>query len=182
MIFSIACRPALKANKLSFRQYLELEDAGTGAKLLKTVIGHASGQWLASYERVVPGKTDRETGNRVETYKRIQAKMLLGVSDSGNDPIALDDNGALQAENILIEALKKPNEYKPKAYSKEVITKDNYNELLITLGDDDVILEDVKQKFGIESLADLPKEKYHETLAEIRRIQQVARDELRGRR
>ena len=178
-----SCRTALKQNELCFTQYLELEDAGNGARLLKTIIGHSSGQWLASYDRILPCKTDIETGNRTETIKRTQAMMLLGVAPSLNDPIAFDDNGVFQAENVLIESLKKPNDYKPKSYSKEVISKDNYNDILIEIADDEAILQNIRTVYGIDSLADLPKDQYLPVIHETRRLKQVAKDfSLKNRR
>ena len=50
-----AVRDALSTNGLGFFQFIELLDEGSGATLLKTTIGHESGQYIYSCARVVAG-------------------------------------------------------------------------------------------------------------------------------
>lgn len=177
-----SCRAALSDNEISFFQYIELQDEGSGAALLKTTLGHSSGQWISSFARVISGKTDRQTGNNYETHKRLNALMLLGIAPSKYDPIAFDDNGLEQSEEVLVDTLRKPKENRLKEYRQEVINKDNYNELLIAIGDNMEILKDILSVYGITTLADLPKEEYHKTLDKIRKIRRTEEDYLRTRK
>ncbi|HEY5267746.1 MAG TPA: hypothetical protein VII94_01275, partial [Candidatus Saccharimonadales bacterium] len=48
-----AVRESLSMNGLGFFQFIELLDEGSGAALLKTTIGHESGQYISSCARVV---------------------------------------------------------------------------------------------------------------------------------
>ncbi len=104
-----AVRESLAKNGLGFFQFIELLDEGSGASLLKTTIGHESGQYISSCARVVTGKTERQTGNIYEIHKRLHALMILGIAPSNNDPVAFDDNGELMAEQHLISSLRKPD-------------------------------------------------------------------------
>ena len=97
-----AVRESLSENGLGFFQFIELLDEGSGGALLKTTIGHESGQYISSCARVVAGKTERQTGNIYEIHKRLHALMILGIAPSDNDPIAFDDNGEIIAEQHLI--------------------------------------------------------------------------------
>lgn len=170
-----AVKDALSNNGLGFYQTIDLLDEGSGAALLRTILGHESGQYISSSARVFTGKTDRATGNTYEIHKRLHALMLLGVAPSEGDPVAFDDNGGEQEENYLIEAIKAPKKER-KIDNNAVINKDRYNELLIAIGDYEDIAESIMQTYKIETLADLPNEVYHDALAKIRRIIRTTED------
>ena len=89
-----AVRESLANNNLGFYQHIELLDDGAGAALLRTIVGHESGQYISSCARIIPGKNERQTGNIYETYKRLHALMVLGIAPSKNDPFAFDDGGS----------------------------------------------------------------------------------------
>jgi ERF superfamily len=170
-----AVKDALSLNGLSFYQNIQLLDEGSGAALLITILGHESGQWISSTARVFTGKTDRATGNTYENHKRLHALMLLGIAPSTGDPIAFDDNGGEQEEEQLIEKLVRPPITRT-VDPNDVITKDQHNEILIALGDYEDLAKSVKDTYKIDTLADLPREVYHDALAKIRRVRRTTED------
>lgn len=170
-----ATREALSKNLLTFTQQIKLLDEGSGAALLITKLGHASGEWLASYTRVIAGKTDSATGNSQEIHKRLQALMLLGIAPSFYDPIAHDDDGVEQNERRLTDELLKPKS-KRDIDRTVVITKDRYDEinkelaLFESQGDADYLLKKILETHSIQTLADLPDEVYPEVITQLRNV------------
>ena len=177
-----AVRDALSTNGLGFFQFIELLDEGSGAALLKTTIGHESGQYISSCARVVAGKTDRQTGNIYEVHKRLHALMLLGIAPSDNDPIAFDDNGEMMAENHLIASLRKPDSpQKEEIDHNDVINAHQYSELLIELNGFEKIAKDIMETYDIHTLADLPSAEYHKARSKILKIKRTQEEYMRQR-
>jgi hypothetical protein len=167
-------REALASNGLGFYQYIELLDEGSGGALLRTVLAHESGQYISSCARVITGKTDRQTGNVYEIHKRFHALMILGIAPSKNDPMAFDDNGEELAEMALIEKIRKPKNPKDDILDRsEVISTDQYNELMIELDGYEDIAKDIMEAHSISTLADLPREEYHRARSRILKIKRV---------
>lgn len=178
----LAVRESLSVNGLGFFQFIELLDEGSGASLLKTTIGHVSGQYIASCARVVVGKTARQTGNIYEVHKRLHALMLLGIAPSDNDPIAFDDNGEMMAEEKLIADLRKPDgPQKEDIDRSDVINKHQYEELLIELSGSDKLAKDIMQTYDITTLADLPASEYHRARSKILKIKRTQEEYSRQR-
>lgn len=174
-----AVRESLSKNGLGFFQYIELLDEGSGASLLKTTIGHESGQYITSCARVVTGKTERQTGNIYEIHKRLHALMLLGIAPSKNDPIAFDDNGEIMAEQHLVAQLRKPDSAKEELDHTAVINKTQYEELLIELNGFEKIAKDIMEVYDLATLADLPASEYHRARAKILKIKRTQEEYLR---
>ncbi len=175
-----AVRDSLAKNGLGFFQFIELLDEGSGASLLKTTIGHESGQYISSCARVVTGKTERQTGNIYEIHKRLHALMILGIAPSNNDPVAFDDNGELMAEQHLISSLRKPDSPKKEEVDRtDVINKTQYEELLIELSGFEKIAKDIMEVYDLATLADLPASEYHRARAKILKIKRTQEDYLR---
>lgn len=175
-----AVRESLAKNGLGFFQFIELLDEGSGAALLKTTIGHESGQYISSCARVVAGKTERQTGNIYEIHKRLHALMLLGIAPSDNDPIAFDDNGEIIAEQHLVASLRKPDSPKKEEVDRtDVINKHQYDELLIELDGFERIAKDIMEVYDIHTLADLPASEYHRARAKILKIKRTQEEYLR---
>ncbi len=169
-----AVRESLAVNGIGFFQFIELLDEGSGAALLKTMLGHASGQYIASCARVVQAKTERQTGNAYEIHKRLHALMILGIAPSDNDPIAFDDNGEILAEQHLIAQLRKPDSpAREEVDRSDVINKTQYQELLIVLDGREKIAKDIMESHGIQTLADLPASEYHRAQAKILKIKKI---------
>jgi hypothetical protein len=175
-----AVRDSLAKNGLGFYQFIELLDEGSGAALLKTTIGHQSGQYISSCARVVTGATVRQTGNIYEIHKRLHALMILGIAPSENDPIAFDDNGEIMAEQHLVSQLRKPDSpQKEKIDRNDVINKHQYEELLIELDGFEKIAKGIMEVYDIHTLADLPASEYHRARAKILKIKKTQEDYLR---
>lgn len=177
-----AVRQSLSQNGLGFFQFIELLDEGSGAALLKTTIGHESGQYISSCARVVLGKTERQTGNIYEIHKRLHALMILGIAPSDNDPIAFDDNGEIMAEQHLVAQLRKPDSPKKEEIDRtDVINKTQYEELLIELSGFEKIAKDIMEAYDIHTLADLPASEYHRARSKILKIKRTQEEYLRQR-
>lgn len=156
-----AVRESLSKNEIGFFQFIELLDEGSGAALLKTTLGHSSGQYITSCARVVPGKTDRRTGNKYEIHKRLHALMILGIAPSENDPIAFDDDGEIIEDQHLVDTVRKPSSaHKEEIDHEDVINKHQYEELLIELDGYGDLAKEIMKTYGIGTLADLPKGQY----------------------
>lgn len=170
-----AATQALSKNGLAFYQYIELLDEGSGASLLKTVIGHSSGQFISSIGRLIPGKTFRDTFNTLEGLRRVHALLLLGMAPSDKDPLIRDDNGVEQFEQSMVDSIRKPQKDKDeeKAYSPEVINKDQYTDLMYELDGFSDLVESMQKFYNIPTIADLPREQYHPALARIRKIKKT---------
>lgn len=176
----LAVRESLASNGLGFFQFIELLDEGSGAALLKTTIGHESGQYITSCARVIAGKTERSTGNIYEIHKRLHALMLLGIAPSDNDPIAFDDNGEILAEQVLVAELRKPDSPQKDAVDRnDVVDKTQYQELLIELQGFEKIAKDIMECYGIQTLADLPSGEYHRARSKILKIKRTQEEYLR---
>jgi len=171
-----ATRPALSKNELAFYQYIDIQDEGSGASLLISMLSHSSGEWLSSRARIVLGKTDRATGNIYEIHKRYHALMLLGIAPLKGDPLSFDDNGESLAKEQVLDNLKKPETAKIHITDTEPITKDQYDDLLIELKNYKDIVKEILETYNIETLADLPRERYHPALQEIRRLKKIHED------
>lgn len=182
-----AVRESLANNGLAFYQYIELLDEGSGAALLRTILGHESGQYISSTARVVRGKNERQTGNIYEIHKRFHALMILGIAPSSNDPMAFDDNGEELAEQQLIDDLRKPKKIEDgkivtkQPISSETVNKDQYNELVIELDGFPEIAQSMMEVYRIETLADLPKDEYHKCMDKIRRLKKTEEDYRRSK-
>jgi hypothetical protein len=178
----LATKDSLASNGLGFYQYEELLGEGAGAVLLWSNLIHTSGQWISSCARIVAGQTDKQTGNRLEIYKRIHAQMLLGIAPSDGDPISFDDGGDELAEEHIIQELRKPNPpEKPIVDRDDPISKDQYNELLIELQGYDKLAKEIMETYSIETLADLPRSEYHKARSQILKIKKVTEEFERKR-
>lgn len=162
-----AVREPLAANGLGFYQYIDLLDEGTGASLLKTMLGHESGQYISSVARIVDGKTFRETCNVVEGHRRLNALLLLGLAPSDNDPMIFDDNGVEQFDQVVLDNMKKPGSKKERIPG-DTVSKEQYEDLMIELDGHEEIVKGIQQYYSITTIADLPRTEYHATLAKIR--------------
>lgn len=167
-----SARDSLSKNELSFYQYIDLKDEGDGAALLRTVIGHSSGQYISSVARIFSGKTDRATGSSYEYHKRQQALLLLGIAPSNNDPDFQDDDGMLNADQVIIEEIKRPKAEKrmDEHLAHEKISTSEYDNLMIELTDLPELVREIQLTYKIETLADMRKEDYWPSVMRIRKI------------
>jgi hypothetical protein len=178
-----AVNESLSINGLAFYQYTELLDEGSGAEILKTLIGHESGQYISSFARILVGNNERTNGNIYEIKKRRQALMILGIAPSDNDPLNFDDNGEEIAEQKLIQDIRKNvGVPKPTVDRTDVVSKDQYEELCIELEGQEDLARDIMETHDIRTLADLPRSEYHKARNKIMRIKRTQEDYERNRR
>lgn len=171
-----ATRKALSDNELSFHQYEELIDYGSGGRLIKSVVSHESGQYLSSCARIPASDHLREDGNVLEIIKRRHAQMLLGIAPSPQDHYALDDDGAADADKKVLQSLRKVDEPKKAKTASGVLTHDQYNDLKIELTGQPKLATDILENYGVDSLADLPREEYFKIRSRILKIKKVEAD------
>lgn len=179
-----ATRESLAQNGLAIYFFIEFLDEGQGAAILKTILGHESGQWISSTARLITtGKTERQLGNMYEIHKRMHASMILGISPSKHDPVLFDDNGQEIGDQHLIDTLRKPKDpKKPDIDRTDVISTEQYNELMIELDGYEDIAKDMMDVYHIETLADLPRSEYHRARSKILKIKRTQDDyHKRGR-
>lgn len=175
-----ATRQALSDNGLAFYQYIDPITEEAGGVYLKTILAHASGQSISSSTRLVTPETDKAIGNSYEIHKRFHALMLLGIAPSENDPHAYDDAGESSAEDHLVKKLSRPGtkiDYNRNA----TLTKDRARELEIELEGHPDMWKEIKERYGISLIADLPNDHYIKIKEEIRRVKDLlAKHNLRN--
>lgn len=165
-----ASRPALTQNGISITQ--DILDDADGAKWLITLMLHNSGQWMHSKCRIVPPKNDIQSISSCITYmKRICYASLVGVVTSDED----DDGEAAVAttRDTFAKGTALNTKYNPRETSPEVISKDQLAEIEYELVGYPEICEMVLDGLKIQSLADMPKEKYSAAAKRIREIKLI---------
>ena len=150
-------RPILAANGLHFEQktIFNKEDSSL---MLHSRITHSSGQWSETRTRIIPAKGDNQAySSEVNHKRRIQGELLLGITISGED-----DDG----ETNMLEVRKTDAE--GLAHNLGVTTKQAYQtlnafqhgEINAALKGYPDLYQDILNSFNVQSLADLPAEKY----------------------
>jgi len=163
-------RPALKNHGLSFMQQLRYNEEGQ--TILHSKLAHSSGQWMESRSRIIPVKNDPQTFGSTLTYqKRYAAMALLGITIS-NDR-SDDDGEVAMVEARQVIAKGPSNKYNPRHERNETITKEQLEELEYELSDYEDIAEEILEKMQLQSLADLPKDKYMPAITRVREIKRM---------
>lgn len=164
--------PVLSKYGLSVKQWQESPTDGT--TILHTKLSHASGQWCESRARIIPPKNDplsfTSTKNQI---KRSEVMSLLAITVS-DDPY--DDNAQVQMADerqIYAKGTQTPTLYNPRERSTECISKDQLDMLEKELTSCPDYIEEIYRGAQIESLADLPKNKFDYTVTKIRKVKEV---------
>lgn len=161
-------RAALTKNGLAVIQEIKLTD--DGQSILHTMLTHSSGQWIESRARILPPKNDIQTMHSyLSDLKKMCYSSLIGVAVDGED----DDGEIAMANARQIIAKGPSNAYNPKEQSLDTITKEQLEELEYELANYPDIAEEVLDKLRLQSLADMPKTKYHVSITRIREIKNV---------
>lgn len=165
-----AARPALSKYGLSVVQ--DIIAHADGHSVLHTILLHSSGQWIESRMRIVPPKTDIQSLSSYTTYlKRMAYSSLVGVVTGDEDDdgeIAMTDSRDMIAKGPALN-----NKYNPKEQSYETVTREQLEELEYELSECPDLAEEILSKFHLQSLADLPKNKYQASLNRIREIKSL---------
>lgn len=154
----------LSANGLAFVQYTTVED--DDSTMLVTKLMHSSGQWICSRLRVILGETDKENDRTLQINKRMQALALLGIWPFEDQ---LDDNGDGQMEKKIVEGMFEVHEKSSKK-SKEVLTKEQYEQVLHELEGWPSIAKGIMQRYDITTLKDMPKDNFITDVERIRKL------------
>jgi len=179
-----AAQPSLMDNELAFTQGTELTADGDGARLLFSLLSHKSDQFFKSYARLVNDGSDRANDTRNQAIRRQQASLVLGIAPSQHDPAMLDDNGDSQAHEAVIEDLKRVRSGDPvvKKARYETISKLQFDELMIELEGYPEIVKSAFQKYGIDSMADLPASEYHPCRIDIMNLKDTYKKWMNNQR
>ncbi len=167
MAVVMAARPSLAKNGLSVVQ--DIITYTTGESVLHTILFHSSGQWIESRMRIVPPKNDIQSIASYVTYlKRMTYASLVGVVVGDED----DDGEVAMATSreTLAKGTALNTKYNPKENSASVISKEQREELEYELQEYPDICEQVLDGLKIQSLADMPSDKYRRAIERVREI------------
>jgi len=141
-----ASRPALTKHGLCVTQVIK-------NNALLTILGHASGQYIESEIEIKPQKADVQSFGSYITYlKRYSYAAIVGIT-TGEE----DDDGEAAVRNTS-----GPRQtYTPRI---ELITPEQYDTLKEALEDTDRLESSIKENLKIDSLEDMPKERYSAAL------------------
>lgn len=164
-------RPALMKNKLTFLQQIRINDEGM--TILHSVLGHSSGQWIESRNRIIPSKNDPQTfGSTLSYLRRYAAVSLLGVTISQDKDDDDAEKDMAESRHIFVKGALN-TKYNPKEETSETITKEQLEELEYELADHTDIATQILDGLRLQSLVDLPKSKFLITIKRIREIKQL---------
>lgn len=153
----LASLPALTKNELSVDQQIITHD---GETYLVTCLGHSSGQWKRSCVSIRPAKDDIQSfGSAISYIKRYSYGSLIGIV------IEEDDDGESN----------RPRNGNPIKYNKplpsyggDIITKEQYEQLLYEIGDNTDIAQRILNTYKIDDLKLLPKPYFMRIIEGIR--------------
>jgi hypothetical protein len=163
-------RPHLTKNGLAVTQ--QLVDDEDGCAWLITTLLHTSGQYILSRKRVVATKNDIQSIASLTTYlKRMCYASLIGVVTKDEDD---DGEGAVAtSRETFAKGTALNTKYNPKHTSTDVITREQLESLDYELQEYPDIAEMVLDGLKIQSLADMPKEKFLAAITRIREIKKA---------
>ena len=164
-------RPILAKYGLSFIQQTRISFDGT--MLLYSLLLHSSGQWIESRNRIIPPKNDMQTYGSTLSYNRRYAAMALLNITIGQDFSDDDAEVAMVKErNITIKGTALNTSYDPRSSSK-TISKDQLDELEYELQEFPDITEMILEGLKIQTLADMPHDKFLVAVKRVREIKNI---------
>lgn len=150
--FIKASRPALTKNGLCvIHQIITKSD---GRSVMRTILGHTSGQSISSTMTIAPAKNDIQSiGSYITYLKRYMYAALIGAV-AGSE----DDDGEMAV-----------GRGKPQIVHKQFINDNQLKMLKTLLSDRPAIYEMLLDKHNLEFLDNLPATSYETVLAEIQK-------------
>lgn len=143
-----ASRPSLSKNGLSVSQLIMFDDKGE--QFLQTMLLHSSGQFISSFAKINPQKTDIQSLGSYLTYmRRYSYSSIIGCA-SGTD----DDDGE--------STVQRTQSYMPK--QEQFITNEQAQSILSLLENEPEIKTALLGALRINSFYYLPADKYEKTL------------------
>lgn len=160
-------RPYLAKNGLSvIQQILPNED---GQNILHTILAHSSGQSIESRMRILPSKPDVQSLASYITYlRRYSYAAIVGVVVSNEDDDA--ESTVYADREIIAKGTALNTKYNPLNNSYETLTREQLEEINYELSEYPDIAIQVLEGLKIQSLADMPKDKWGISLRRIREI------------
>lgn len=162
-----ASRPHLAKNGLSVIQQITI-DNNDGKRLLVTILGHSSGQYISSRVGLNPIKEDMQSLGSAITYMRRYAyASLVGVVADDEDD---DGEVAMRPSRSHLPA---PTSYTQKQAPTEKISIDQHDILQKAFESRPDLAESLLSRGGYTSLADIPRDKFqsiHERLIELKAL------------
>ena len=172
-------KSAMKANGLSVSHPIQDQDGGL---FLYTIVKHSSDQFIKSRIRVTPPADGdlRKLNSSLSFLKRIALSSLVGITGSNEDDDAELAN--FQIEQIFSEGVALKEQAKNKiGYDSpgliDTISAEQLVELNRLLDGWPDICEDVKSKWGLRYLSDMPKNVFWEAADRIKKITIERKDE-----
>lgn len=161
-----ASRPALTKNGLSVMQQITLSDSGQ--RILITILGHSSGQYISSTMNLTPIKDDIQSLGSAITYMRRYAYCsLVGVVTDDED-----DDGEVAMKPLRQQPTASAAKFGAPSKQYETISKDELDMIQYELAAMPDLAENLLSRYGYESLADIPKVKFrsiYDRVLEIKR-------------
>lgn len=166
-----AVRPALTKNSVFFTQLPCVDESG--ATIVYTRLIHCSGQWIECRSRVIPSLNNQHEFDSVLTFqKRASACSILGIAgtnDRTDDDAEKDMNVIRTKEDKGLDINLR---YDTSGSSYERITREQLEELEYIISDSGFndLVKQLLSRERIETLADLPKSRYFDTLKRTNEI------------
>jgi len=163
-------REPLSNNGLSVIQQILTNDKGQN--ILHTILGHSSGQWIETEMNITPHKSDIQSlGSYLSCIRRYCYEAIVGVVVKGADD---DGEHAVSSERKLFSKGTALNtKYDPRENKYETISKEQLDEIEYEIGDYPDIAEVVLNALKLQSLADMPKDKFLIAISRIRKIKNL---------
>ncbi len=174
-----AIKYPMKANGLSHSQPIQDQDGGL---FLHTIVRHSSDQFIKSRIRVTPPADGdlRKLNSSVAFLKRMSLSSMLGITGSSEDDDAEMANRQIEeifsAGVALKEQAKNKIGYDSPGFI-DTISAEQLEELNRLLDGWPDICEDVKSKWGLRYLSDMPKSVFWEAADRIKKITIERKDE-----
>lgn len=167
-----AVRPALTKNGIFFTQLPCVDESG--ATIVYTRLIHSSGQWIECRSRVIPSLNNQHEFDSVLTFqKRAAACSILGIAGANDrtDDDAEKDMHVLRTQENKGTDINYVYNSKTDA-SYERITREQLEELEYIISDSGFhdLVKQLLSRERIETLADLPKSRYYDTLKRTNEI------------
>ena len=166
-----AVRPALTENGIFFTQLPCVDESG--ATIVYTRLIHSSGQWIECTSRVIPSLNNQHEFDSVLAFqKRAAALSILGIAGKNDrtDDDAEKDMHVIRTKED--KGLDINYAYDKNDASYERITREQLEELEYVISDSGFhdLVKQLLSRERIESLADLPKSRYFDTLKRTNEI------------
>jgi len=147
--------------------YFYIVNAEGDARVLKTRILHASGQWIESFARIVPkANTHQAVGEAITYQKRYSAMCILGLAPSDD---VTDDNGEADA---IDDITKKTREGKKvdNSIMQIPINKTQLDEINYELEGYPDLAESMLKYLDIDAFADIKQSDFIAIMKRVRKI------------